>query len=289
MPPQTFFPTFKRLAHAWLFGALFLVWVGFAAYAYLREPMRPRAWAGYALGAGTPAGMFVLSVVYLLTLMARTTVDDDGIVVEGPLGRRSVRWAEVAGHNVEGTSSQGVTLYRADGGSLNVSYAAYEGDGLRMAIEERLRRLPEPTIEGREFRLGGRWVLSALLVGMIAFLWAAGRSMPETSRSGFMPGVAALGLLVVPLVLYAVTTRVVLQNGVLSQGSVFGTKTLALADVLGAEVRETSSQGGRSESLILRGPVTIRLAAQREGYAMLRDAILKELPPSVQPINPRSF
>ena len=282
MAAQTFLPSPKRLFGPALTVALFFAW------AVVALVLIPRAFAatpvaGRVALVGVPMAMGLLSAVYLLGLMARTTLDDEGLTIAGPLGRRTARWADVIGHDVVGTARQGVVLHLRSGRRLGVPFLAYAGDGPRKAIEGRLRRLPPPNVEGRAFFAEGRWELSGfLLAGLLLFAGVGARTPMDAPRL-FWGALAVLAVAVPLLVASLLNDRIVLQDGTLTKRSLFGVRRLVLAEATRAEIRLVGGRGGAREQLILTGPVLLRITSQREGYAMLRDAVVRALPPGVRP------
>ncbi len=262
-----------------------LTFFSWASVAFVVVPHSaiPTPKLGLILVGGLPVAMGLLSAVYLLGLMARTTVDDEGLTIAGPLGTRSARWADVVGWDVVGTAQQGVTLDLRNGRRLGVPFLAYEGDGLRRAVDARLRRLPKADVEGREFRMASRWGLSGLLLGTLVFFAAAGTTLPVEHRGQGWLMLGLMALVILPLVALTLSDRVVLQDGVLTGRNLLGARRLTLAEVTRAELRVVNGKGGAREMLILTGPKVFRLSAQRDGYAMLRDAIVRELPRAVRP------
>ena len=280
--PQTFRPGPGRWGPGVFFVLVFGGWCAVAVGAFRHETYRPGAWAAYAITFGVPVVMLLMSVLFLLGTLARVAVDGEGVRVEGPLGRKAMRWGDVVNTDIQGTSASGMVLTARDGRRLAVSYQGYREGSPRAAIEAGLRGLPSAEVEGHESRLGGRWALSGIMVGLLAFLVAGTLSLPARSREGMLPSLGLLVAILLPLVAYALTTRVTLEGGVVTQASCFGTKRLRLDEVREARVSVVSTKGGPQENLVLTGPTTVRLSAQREGYAALRDAILAGLPSGVR-------
>ena len=282
MTAQTFRPSAKRLVGPALTVAAFLAWA-VAAFVLVPRAGRPNVAGSLVLLSGLPLLLALVNAVLLLGLMARVILDDEALTVAGPLGTRRARWADVVGWDIVGTAKGGVSLDLRNGKRLGVPYLAHEGDALRRAVDVRLRRLPPPDVEGRAFRMASRVGLATFLVGGMALLGIVGAT---TAMPGPRPFWALWGLLtLVALGLSAVllADRVTLQGGVLTGQNPLGTRRLALADVTNAELRLVRGKGDPRESLVLTGPVTFRLTANREGYAMLRDAIVRAFPPGVRP------
>lgn len=282
-PPQTFRPAPKKLVGPALTSLAFFAATVAAVLFVPRETSQRASVLGLAFVIGLPFLMGLLSAIYALGLMARTTVDAEGLTIAGPLGTRTARWGDVVGWDVVGTAKQGVTLELRNGRRLGIPYVAYEGEDLRRTVDARLRRLPKADVEGREFRVGSRWGLSGLIVGVLLFLILAASTLPSPLRTQLWLLAGAMAVLTLPIVALALSDRVVLRDGVLTRRTLFGARRLVLREVRKAELRVVSTKGGSREVLVLTGPTTFRLSAQRDGYAMLRDAILRELPSGIRP------
>lgn len=273
-------PAASRLAGTGFLTLCFAGWSAASVYV-LSTQARLGAAQGPAivLMLGVPLLMTGIGVYLFLNLLSSTEIDDEGLRTTGPLGERRVRWADVVGYDVVGTSKQGVSLFLRDGQKVSVPFTAYpDGGELAAQIRGIVRSLPLNEAEGREFRLSSRWalpVLTCLILALFGWAAATGRPADREMIAGFT---VPLGLLLATISIYGVTQKVVLRHGVLTRSSCFGSRSLPLSTVRGATLRVQRTKDSTSEVLTLTADRPFYVTANLEGYAMLRDAIIEALP-----------
>lgn len=278
--PQTFRPArgvvveaFVAMAIGALLLGLFLIPLGTG----IRNPA--------VLIAAVPGLLFIGKGVAAYLNAAPKTIDEDGVWIDGPLGPRGARWGDVVGYDVLGTEAKGVRLLLRDGRRVAISYYGHADDGLYDTVHGRLAELSPFGVEGRVFHQQGRWPTALGAAAILAFFAiAAAVGSPNPLRTFWVP-LAMLGPVFVPLTLWGVTDYAVLKDGVLTKGSIFGTTRLGLADVTEAEFKTVRRRhSGTIEKLVLTGREDdVTLEPGYDGYAVLRDAVIAELRPSVRP------
>lgn len=242
------------------FIVIFAAWTGVSVYAVTTSPPRPSPnpgpdpgiWLAYLFMCGTPFGMMLLSIGYMLTVPRVVEVDDQSIRTQSLLGKSELQWSEVSGTSLDGVDTKGITLYAADGRKLSVDTSALDSPiGARNAIMPRIPELDptapiRTTIAGRKVAL---WLMSGILVFVLLAIATIGTVRPDM---WFVFGM--LLLMLVPLMAYSATYEVTLTNGKLSTKSCFGKKEILLDPGVYTQVDQLNGKGGPSERLVVIAP-----------------------------------
>lgn len=263
------------------FIVLFAAWTCISIYAITTSPPRPSpnpgpdpgVWLAYLFMCGTPFGMMLLSIVYMLSVPRLVEVDDHSIRTQSLLGKSELQWSEVSGTSLDGVDTKGITLYAADGRKLSVDTSALDSPiGARNAIMPRIPEL-NPAAPIRT-TMAGRKVVLWLMAGILGFVLLTILTM-GTIRPDMWLVFGMLLLMLVPLMAYSATYVVTLADGKLSTKSCFGKKEIVLDPGVYTQVDQLNGKGGPSERLVVIAPsgTKIYLSSRLMQYPAMKKII----------------